>query len=301
MGENDTALTDRLCLGTAQFGLDYGIANKGGRMPEQEAWEILDYAQNKGLRTLDTAYAYGDSEALLGKFLNNSKDSSEFKIISKMPAVDGDSSKKAKELFRESCVRLNRERLYGYLIHRFDDFLKYEHLWDSLEGLKNEDFVKKVGFSLYRPCELEAILEQEIDFDIIQLPYSVFDRRFEKYFKLLHDYDVEIYVRSVFLQGLAFLKPGDLPQDLNEAKVYLERLRALVSENNVSINALCLNFVLLNPYIDKAIIGVDNFEHLKKNLEALNSLQKVSDIYYSLDKLKIEKEDLLLPYKWKYR
>ena len=47
-----------LCLGTVQFGMDYGIA--GQKQPTVEkAVECLDYATQNGISTIDTANAYG--------------------------------------------------------------------------------------------------------------------------------------------------------------------------------------------------------------------------------------------------
>lgn len=289
---------DRICLGTAQFGLNYGIANKKGKVPRDEVFRILDYAHNKGIKTLDTAHSYGNSEFVIGEVIDERK--YDFKIISKISSVNNFNSNKIKKLLNESFSRLKIKKIHGYLVHNFDDLLKYEYLWKTLEGFKNEGLVERIGFSLYRPQELETIFSKKIDFDILQVPYSVFDRRFEQYFKRLKDEGVEIYARSVFLQGLAFLEPTALPQNLKDARVYLERLQGLILDNDISVNALCLNFVLLNPDIDKAIIGVDSLEHLKENSEFVNLIERVRDIHDGLNGLKIENENLILPYKWNY-
>ena len=43
-----------LCLGTVQFGMDYGI--KGQKQPSvDQAVEMLDYATHNGINTIDTA------------------------------------------------------------------------------------------------------------------------------------------------------------------------------------------------------------------------------------------------------
>lgn len=56
----------RLALGTAQFGMRYGVANRVGQVPAGEARRILERARTAGMDTLDTAAAYGASETLLG-------------------------------------------------------------------------------------------------------------------------------------------------------------------------------------------------------------------------------------------
>ena len=58
-----------LCLGTVQFGMDYGI--KGQKQPSVErAVEMLEYATHNGITTIDTANAYGTAEDVVGVFLS---------------------------------------------------------------------------------------------------------------------------------------------------------------------------------------------------------------------------------------
>ena len=53
-------------LGTAQFGLDYGVSNKLGKIRDEEIKNILICAKKYGVQYLDTANAYGDSEEKIG-------------------------------------------------------------------------------------------------------------------------------------------------------------------------------------------------------------------------------------------
>jgi len=292
---NEGKLIKKIALGTVQFGLKYGIANKIGRPSKKEVFTILEFAYKHGINTLDTAYSYGKSEEIIGEFVLQSK--KEFKIISKPPHLNNN----AMELERyclETLRRLNQNKIYGYLIHKFDNILTYENLWNELEFLKQKRLVGKIGVSLYKPEELDYLLNKKIYFDIVQVPYSIFDRRFENYFPILKKRGVEIYARSIFLQGLAFMKPDDLPRHLLKARDYLKILQSLVKEKAISISSLCLIFVLLNLYIDKVIIGIDSLEHLEKNIEDLNSMKKIRNIYEELNMLSINDEDIILPYKW---
>ena len=58
---------NKLALGTVQFGLDYGVTNYNGQVATREVRNILDYAKDNGIDTLDTASGYGNSEKILGK------------------------------------------------------------------------------------------------------------------------------------------------------------------------------------------------------------------------------------------
>ena len=64
-----THFVQKLSLGTAQFGSNYGISNQYGRPKEIEAYEILKIAHDIGIKYIDTAPAYGESEQIIGRFM----------------------------------------------------------------------------------------------------------------------------------------------------------------------------------------------------------------------------------------
>ncbi|MBF0522457.1 MAG: aldo/keto reductase [Candidatus Omnitrophica bacterium] len=282
----------KLGLGTVQFGCSYGIANKTGQVSKDEAFKILEFARREGIKTLDTSAAYGTSEAVIGEFINQEK--FDFDIVSKFTSQGQD----VEEIFKESLRRLRSKNLYGYLFHRFDDFRNNADLWKSLERLKNEGLLRKAGFSLYLPEELELLLKKKIIPDILQVPYSVFDRRFEPYFPTLKEMNVELHARSIFLQGLVYLDPDQLSEKLFKARKPLEDLRKISQGHQIPLSALCLNYAVSNPYLDKVIVGVDSLEHLKEHVKNLEFLNKILSLKERLNCLTIQDEDILLPYKW---
>jgi len=285
-------MIDKLGLGTVQFGCNYGIANRKGQTPPAEAFKILKWADRLGMKTLDTSCGYGESEKVLGDFL--SENNCSFDVVSKFSSSGG----LVEDAFKCSLSRLQSQKLYGYLIHHFEDFKKNPGLWKSLEQLKKKELVKKIGFSLYLPEELELLFKKKITPDIIQIPYSVFDRRFEPYFETLKVLGVEIHTRSSFLQGLVYLNPKALSGNLKEARKPLEKLQSIAAAEKISTSALCLNYVLLSPSVDRVIIGVDSLKQFKDNVGQLNFTARVTELKVKLDALAIEDENILLPYKW---
>ena len=286
----------KIGLGTVQFGADYGIANANGKVEQEEVFRILEYAGLHEIDFLDTAYSYGESEKVLGEFIQ--RNNFLFNIISKIPSLDQGFSGKIEEILLKSLNCLKVKNIYGYLIHKFEDYVSQKDLWEQMKDLKAKGTVKRIGFSLYSLEELEMLFSQNVQFDILQVPFSLFDRRFSVYFKKLKAMGVEIHVRSVFLQGLAFLNPEDLPVNLRNAKEYILRLRRIAFESKSSISSICLNFALLNPYVDKVIIGIDSLDQLKSNIEDIKSIKKVERILNMLDDLEIKDEEIILPYKW---
>jgi len=286
----------KISLGTVQFGQDYGIANSGGKIDKEEALSILQHAAGWDVESIDTAQAYGESEAVLGELLQ--KENFNFKITTKLPSLANFEEGMVEKCIIGSLDRLNIPKVYGYLIHKFENFLQYENLWTELQLLKSKKLVERIGFSLYNPSELVFIFEKGIELDIIQVPYSILDRRFEKYFDELKNKNIEIQVRSVFLQGLPFLKRDQLPGDLLKARKQLDGLHKISNQYQIPMCALCLNFVLLNKAVHRVLIGVDSLMHLRENIQSLGRMDQVEEIYDQLEGLSIDDENILLPYNW---
>ena len=281
-----------LVLGTAQFGLDYGINNKRGRVPSREVFDILFYAVQHGVNTLDTAIVYEDSENLIGKFLKTSQ--LQLKVISKLPSENI----KVNENFKQSLDRLGLKEIYGYLIHNFRSFIDKPAVWDELRGLKDKGLVEKIGFSLYHPQELEQLWQKRVEVDILQVPLSILDQRFAEYLPEIKQRKIELYVRSVFLQGLIFKQPGELEERFKSVRHKIEILRALSDEHDIPLEAIAINFVLLNPLIDYVIIGVNSLDDLKENIRALQYQSLVKKIFSQLAALKEDDEAVIVPTNW---
>ena len=49
----------RMGLGTAQFGLNYGVSNTEGQVQQHEVEKMLDFALKNSVDLLDTAISYG--------------------------------------------------------------------------------------------------------------------------------------------------------------------------------------------------------------------------------------------------
>jgi aryl-alcohol dehydrogenase-like predicted oxidoreductase len=285
---------NKVALGTVQFGLDYGINNKTGKVDKREVSGILHYAKQVGIDMLDTAFMYGDSESVLGKCLAQSN--LDFNIVSKYP--DKQQTAVA-QVVEESLARLEVKSLYGYLFHSFDTYRQNPELWKEFEAIKELKKVRKIGFSLYYPSELDMLLHDKIRFDIVQLPYSIFDRRFECYFSLLKEADVEICVRSVFLQGLFFKKPEELNGFFLSVKDKIIELRKLSASIGLSVAEICINFTICNSDIDRVVIGVDSLQNLVENIEGLGKCKNLSIHVNELRDLSVTDEQIILPFNWK--
>ena len=276
----------KIGLGTVQFGITYGLNSKSA--PSDETIRaILNAAQTKGINVLDTSFGYGDAENVIGR----TGLAPHFSIVSKYSTR----SESAFSSFETSINRLNVKTLYGYLVHYFDLYRENKSIWNDFLRLRDEKRVSKIGFSIYDAEELEVLLHDNVDFDIIQIPYSILDTEFSPYLKVLKDRGVEVHVRSVFLQGLIFKEAADLPPALSSLADYLKTIKKIAEEKQISIGELALNYVINNPYIDKVILGVHSLEQFERNLRSVRAFS-FDDVYIPIRE---KDKNLLKPKNWK--
>lgn len=270
----------RIGLGTVQFGMRYGIANDAGIPDETEIAGVLDIAKECGIGYVDTANAYGKSEKRLGDYgVQN------FRVISKfMPeAVSGT----VESQLQNSLSLLKTNTIYGYLSHRPEELLQNPAIWHKLIQLREQDKIEKIGFSLDRPAELQALLDKNIIPDLVQVPFNYLDRRFESLFSELKKLRVEIHARSAFLQGLFFLK--QIPASFNEVAHIIQELQRTVAE----LPSALVQFVLNNEHVDVAIIGVQDVAQLQQLLAGLHRPNPLPEWNQQVS------EDILMPSRWR--
>ena len=286
------ALTQRLALGTAQFGLAYGLNNQAGQPAPAAVAAILAAAQAAGLTLLDTASAYGNSEARLGELAGENP---AFDLITKVPA--GPPAQVARHL-AESLARLRRARLYGAMFHAFGPLQAEPAAWQALQMARASGQVARIGVSLYHPHEAEWLLAQDWTVDLVQVPYNALDQRFAEVLPRLAARGVEAHVRSAFLQGLLLREPAALPAFFRPLAPKLTRLRALAAAAGVPLPAALLLFAAGAPGVARAVIGVDSVANLHENLAAAAYLAAAASLRPALTELAEPTNTFILPYAW---
>jgi aryl-alcohol dehydrogenase-like predicted oxidoreductase len=279
-------IINKIALGSVQFGLDYGISNSKGKSTPDDVASILQTAIRYGVDTIDTAYAYGDSEDVIGRM--PFRDS--FKIVSKFPRLSG--TERPDMFLQKTLSKLNVKKLYAYLAHDPSSLIDHNTAWECLLNLKGSGTVGKIGYSLYSPNQLFRLLDMNFIPDIVQVPFNVFDRRFQSTFTTLKSIGAEIHVRSVFLQGLFFLDPERLLPFFNPVRDTLRRLAHQLPDPDLKAAAL-LRFVIDQHEIDKAVIGVNNHNQLLMNIENIHVASSINWESFAIDD-----ENILLPFNW---
>lgn len=265
-------ITSRLALGTAQFGQTYGIANQSGQVSKSEVIRILNFAQEHGVDSIDTAIDYGDSERVLGQVGVGS-----FNVITKLPAVPDDVTDVqawVNAMVNASLDRLGVPFVYGLLLHRPGQLsgVRGAALSIALKNIKAAGLVRKIGVSIYDPEELETILDC-LPVDLIQAPFNLIDQRLHSsgWLDRLQANGVEIHVRSVFLQGLLLMPPTAVPGKFRKRwpKVWDTWYGWLSANPAVSAVQACIGFVHGFSQINRVVIGVDSPIQLSQIIEGL--------------------------------
>ncbi|MBI4779212.1 aldo/keto reductase [Candidatus Falkowbacteria bacterium] len=262
-------LISKLVLGTAQFGLNYGINNSSGKPAREKSFEILDFAYEKGLRIFDTAYVYGEAEEILGEFKQSRGLNEEIKIITKLKSnIIAEDGVAAYEVIaaslKESLLRLKSDYVDGCLFHE-PAYVRNKKLVDCLVKLKEQGLAKNIGVSIYEAADaLYAVNLSEVDY--IQIPYNIFDQRLDKteFFALAKKNNIKVFARSPFLQGLFFMSEEKIPPPLKKIKVYLKELDEIINKYNLSRQQAALLFSLSHENIDYVVFGVDNIGQLEE-------------------------------------
>jgi len=264
-------MLSRLGLGTVQFGMRYGVSNDHGQPGETEVAAILDRAEESGIGYLDTAFAYPNSEALIGRHL---PPRSSLKIVTKTAPIDGvrierGDKTRILDALALSMERLRVDRLYGLLVHHAADLGKpgWENLVDAMAEARSRGWVSRVGASVYNSGELELV-ESRFAPDLIQGPFNVLDTRLisSECFSRLKAAGTEMHARSVFLQGLLLMPPSSMPAFFEPVKAPLASLRAKWAEQGMNPLVGCLQFALGHPDIDAVIVGVNNLSEFDEIL-----------------------------------
>jgi aryl-alcohol dehydrogenase-like predicted oxidoreductase len=263
----------KLALGTVQFGLNYGIANQSGQVSMPMAAQILTLACEHQIDVIDTAVAYGASEVTLGRVGVQG-----FRIVTKLPPLPGmvdDVGVWVRRQLTESLERLRVQSIHGLLLHRASDLLgpRGRQLFRVLEDLRASGQVRKIGVSIYSPAELDHV-PQLGNIDLVQAPFNLIDRRLQTsgWLTRLKDGQVEVHVRSAFLQGLLLMPVDRIPTEFARwAKIW----RSWANwQDHTGCSALpaCLAFPHSFAEVDRVVVGVDSPDHLTQILGALDTV-----------------------------
>jgi aryl-alcohol dehydrogenase-like predicted oxidoreductase len=285
---------NRLALGTVQFGLPYGIANKSGQVSPLEAKAMLQLATASGIDVLDTAIAYGESESCLGGIGSHG-----YRVVTKLPPVPAecaDINVWVEDQISASLNRLGVAAVYGLLLHRSDQLLgaNGRDIYLALQGLKKRGWVEKIGVSIYAPSELDAITKR-YRLDLVQAPFNLVDRRLlaSGWLRRLKGEGIEIHTRSAFLQGLLLMPKTTIPNQFAVWNDLWHTWHEWLGCNDLTALRACLAYPLSFPEIDRVVVGADSTSQLAQVISAANGPPQLV-----FPELQCEDDKLINPSNW---
>jgi aryl-alcohol dehydrogenase-like predicted oxidoreductase len=256
--------------------------------------KIIRAATKAGISTLDTAVAYGDSEAVLGKV-----GCENFSIVTKLPEVPQNVTNHEQWVERQihqSLTRLGIDRLDGLLLHRPDQLLGSvgNSLYKALCKAKEKGSVKRIGISIYDPQELE-LLPEEFTFDLIQAPFNPFDQRLltSGWLEKLSALGTAVHLRSIFLQGVLLMTQNERPAKFLPWQKICNHWYSWLEETDQSALEACLSHAVNLPNVEKVVVGINSLEHLCQIIDSVNNLAP----NYRFEPV-IDDQRILNPAKW---
>ncbi|HUY69259.1 MAG TPA: aldo/keto reductase [Alphaproteobacteria bacterium] len=282
----------QLALGTAQFGLDYGIAG-GRRVEAEEARAILHAAAEQGVRVLDTAPAYGTIEENLAALC----DGLDFAVISKIPALPDVSPEEAADLALQSARR-SRKRLgpalHGLLFHNAEDLKdgRGQHIWHKVSAWAREEGIR-LGVSCYDP-ETAMALHEAFGIALAQIPGSAFDQRIKAVMPAAPA-QCEVHMRSAFLQGLLLMPREAAQRKLPQASPLLDRWRQWCAARGTSPMMAALGIVKGFAAVSQVVVGVDGLVQFQGIAKAWRTAVALTDA----DELSVAAAAVIDPRQWR--
>lgn len=283
----------QLAVGTAQFGMAYGIAGANAAVPEGEARRILEVSAAAGVRLLDTAPVYGDIEQRLAMLC----DGLPFFVVSKIPALPAEIAGREVRPWVEATVARSLQRLGGrlsvLLFHRADDLLgdRGDEAWRAASDLLPPDV--RLGVSGYSPDDVSAVCRR-FPVSVAQLPGSAIDQRLRgvadrsSFFR-----GAEVHLRSVFLQGLLLMDSAVAARRVPAGGRVLSRWQEWCRHRGIDRATAALAIARGLPDVSSCVIGMDSSEQAAEIVRAWSSAAPMS-----APELASEDIDVIDPRRW---
>ena len=294
----------KLCLGCMMF---------GNRTDEAKSMEIIDRAIDAGINFLDTANAYsaGASEQAIGRALARNGRRQWVVLATKVyfPMVDGDvpnqgrgiSAYKVRQQAADSLRRLQTDHIDLYQIHHIDRRITGEELWGTFGGLVDRGDAIYVGTSNYSGWglakhQMQALERGRMGIVSEQTQYNLLSRYPElEVIPAAQDFGIGVLAYMPLAGGLLTGKASSIEGSRTRSieqeygirlsgNRQLESYSALCTELGEEERIVAIAWVLSNPAVSSAIVGIRTLEHLE-GVERAASLRLDQDTIGRLDEL----------------
>ena len=248
--------------------------------PQQEDFNaIIDAAIDDGINYFDTADLYdkGLNETLLGKAFKGKRD----KVIIATKAgnqwrADGsgwDWNPRKDYILKcaeDSLRRLQIDYIDLYQSHGGTIEDNIDETIEAYEILLQQGKIRYYGLSSIRPNVIREFIKRS-NIVSVMTQYSLLDRRPEEStLQLLHENNIGVLVRGSVASGLLVDKPAKPYLNYSEAEVAgaANAIQSISGKRNKAETAI--QFVLNNPAITSAIVGIRTMEQLHDAIQTMD-------------------------------
>ena len=288
-----------ISLGTVELGMDYGIPGRGEHLQpsETDAARTLNCALDLGVNLIDTAQAYGESEAIIGRALKSRRD--EYILATKISSLswEGYTGRELREQVEtsitESLRTLQTDIIDLLYVHNATpELIQRGEIVEILQRAQQAGYTRFIGTTTYGEAAPLAVLKDG-HFDCVQVAYNLLDRQFEeRVLPLAKANDIGVVIRSVLLKGALTYRYTHLPDELRELRTVVDKVNSLCGAQSSSLPELAYCFVLAHPAVSTALVGTGRVHELEEIVSStgcdmlpLELLRDIREIVVSPDQL----------------
>ena len=292
-----------ISLGCVEIGTEYGIpvAGRPRRPPEAEAERLLHTALDLGINHLDTARAYGESEAIIGRALSRRRE--EFVLTTKIPVHKQQDlpaaalKKHCRQSLETSLKALCTDRIDVLLLHTAGpEILKREDLAEVLREA-GAGRVRSFGASVNGLESARVAIASEWC-ECVQIAYSILDRRpAADVLDLAAERQVGVVARSVLLKGALTWRYENLPGDLAPLREAVKEV-AEIAGGVEALPELAYRYVLSDPRVHTALVGASCVEEVEQAVKFASSKPLEARRIEQIRRIGLKDETLLNPANW---
>ncbi len=253
-----------------------------GTSDQKNVSQLLMAALESGINFFDTSSCYGRSEEFTGKVLSNYRD--DIVLASKCghsskfnPGLSDWSYEGIKASIERSLKLLNTDRLDLIQIHSCGvEELKKEEMMKALEEAKSSGKVLHIGYSGDNEAALWAA-ESEL-FETIQTSFNLVEQKARyKLFKATEENNLGVIAKRPIANAAwrALESPSVSSAPSNYAEEYYRRAQVMgdlgkLTDEPEDRILTSMGFVFSFDQVNVSIIGTQNLNHLKSNINMYN-------------------------------
>ena len=251
--------------------MDYGIPVQGDHLQpsEADAARTLNCALDLGINLIDTARAYGESEAIIGRALKSRRN--EYILATKIGSLNWEGytgvelREQVEASITESLRTLQTDIIDLLYIHNATpELIQCGEIVEIMQRAQEAGYTRFIGTTTYGEDAPIAVLKDG-RFDCVQVAYNLLDRQFEeRVLPLAKANDIGVVIRSVLLKGALTYRYAHLPEELRELRTAVNEINSLCRAQDRSLPELAYGFALAHPAVSTALVGTGRVHELEE-------------------------------------